>query len=449
MARKKLYIKTYGCQMNVYDSIRMQDVMRPFGYDTTDVPESADFVILNTCHIREKAADKVYSELGRIRKEKERKAAKGKKMTIAVAGCVAQAEGEEIFKRAPFVDIVVGPQSYQTLPDLVSKVNREQGHVINLEFEDDKFDSLPEESLAQAGPLAMVSIQEGCDKFCTFCVVPYTRGAEYSREVSHIYRETLAQVSQGAKEVTLLGQNVNAYHGQTPEGETWSLGQLITHLSHIKGLERIRYSTSHPRDMHEDLYRAHAEVEALMPFLNLPVQSGSNRILQAMNRKHSREEYFEIIDRLRDLRPDMEFSSDFIIGFPGETDKDFEDTLDLAKRVNFTQAYSFKYSPRPGTPGAEMDNHVPEHIKDERLQIFQAQINQQQLDYNQSCVGKVMPVLFDRKSKREGQIIGRSPYMQSVHIHDPQGVYLGKTADIRITEAQPNSLAGELVSADE
>lgn len=424
--------------MNVYDSERMADIMHPFGYEACESVDDADFVILNTCHIREKAAEKVYSELGRIKKMKDRK--KKDDMLIAVAGCVGQAEGEEIFRRAPYVNLVVGPQSYQSLPDLVGKAVRSSGHFINLEMEDDKFDKLPEESIHK-GISGILSIQEGCDKFCSFCVVPYTRGAEYSRNLPEIYREAIRLVSNGAKEITLLGQNVNAFHGKDDEGNIWNLGRLIKHLAKINGLERIRYSTSHPRDMHDDLYDAHASVPELMPFLNLPVQSGSDRILQAMNRKHKRDDYFRIIDKLKAARPDMQFSSDFIIGFPGETDQDFADTLDLAKRVNFTQAYSFKYSPRPGTPGAEMENQVPEDIKDERLQIFQAQINSQQIKFNEESVGKIMPVLFDRKGRKEGQLIGKTPYMQSVHVDDA-GDIMHKIVDVNLVEARPNSLSG-------
>ncbi len=440
---KKLYIKTYGCQMNVYDSIRMADIIKPLGFEEVLEPEGADIVILNTCHIREKAADKVYSELGRIKKEKNKRSKNGEQMIIAVAGCVAQAEGEEIFRRAPYVDVVVGPQSYQNLPDIICKVQRQAGQVINLDFADNKFDALPEESQSQ-GISAYIAVQEGCDKFCTFCVVPYTRGAEYSRSVPEIYREAIKLVASGTKEITLLGQNVNAFHGQAVGGEIWNLGQLINHLAKIDGLERIRYSTSHPRDMHEDLYLAHENIGKLMPFLNLPVQSGSNKILQAMNRKHRRENYFKIIERLRKVRPDMQFGSDFIVGFPGETDKDFEDTLDLIKQVNFTQAYSFMYSPRPGTPGAEMEEQIPKQIKEERLQILQALIYKQQLEFNQSCLGKTMAVLFDKKGRKAGQIIGKSPYMQSVHIVDSEKLFNNNILDIKITKALPNSLAGEL-----
>jgi tRNA-2-methylthio-N6-dimethylallyladenosine synthase len=437
-------MKTYGCAMNVYDSMRMTDMFNNLGYENSDVVAGSDLVILNTCHIREKAAEKVYSELGRIKKEKDKKQKAGGRMIIAVAGCVGQAEGDEIFRRAPYVDVVVGPQSYQTLPDLIGKVQRESGHLINLEFEIDKFDKLPEES-SQADICAVLSVQEGCDKFCTFCVVPYTRGAEYSRKVSEIYREAISLVVRGAKEITLLGQNVNAYHGEAADGEIWNLGKLIKLIAKIEGLERIRYSTCHPRDMHDDLYDAHATEPKLMPFLNLPVQSGSDKILDSMNRKHTRDFYFKIIERLKKERPDMQFSSDFIIGFPNESEEDFADTMDLAKQVNFVQGYSFCYSPRLGTPGADMENQIDEEIKKERLQRFQALINQQQLEYNQSCVGKTMPVLFDGKGKKEGQLIGRSPYMHSVIVEASEDL-IGKIVDVEIIEGSPNSIKGVLVS---
>jgi tRNA-2-methylthio-N6-dimethylallyladenosine synthase len=443
LSRKKLYIKTYGCAMNEYDSIRMTDMLYNVGYETCDSHVGADLVILNTCHIREKAAEKVYSELGRISEEKERKQKRGEKMIITVAGCVGQAEGDEIFKRMPSVDVVVGPQSYQNLPDLIGKVQREAGHAINLDFSDDKFDNLPEET-SQNLVSAIIPVQEGCDKFCTFCVVPYTRGAEYSRSVSEIYREAIKLVAKGAKEITLLGQNVNAFHGEAQDGDIWSLGKLIKHIAKIEGLERIRYSTSHPLDMHEELFEAHATEPKLMPYLNLPVQSGSNKILSAMNRKHTREHYFKVIERLKKDVPNMQFSSDFIIGFPGETEKDFADTMDLAAHVGFTQAYSFNYSPRPGTPGADMDNQIPDEIKNERLKRFQDLINAQQLKFNEECIGKIMPVLFDGKGKFEGQITGRSVYMQSIQVEGSADL-IGKIVDVKITFGGPNSLRGELV----
>ncbi len=445
--QKKLYIKTYGCQMNQYDSSRMLDIMKPYGYELSEDYDNADMVILNTCHIREKAAEKVYSDLGRIKKAKNKKENKtpDDKMLIAVAGCVGQAEGEEIFKRAPYVNIVVGPQSYQSLPDLISKVNRDRGHAINLEFEDDKFDKLPASTTEPVNGMAIVSVQEGCDKFCTFCVVPYTRGAEYSRPVADIYRECLQQASLGATEITLLGQNVNAYHGVDHEGNVWNLGKLINHIANIPQIKRIRYSTSHPRDMHEELFLAHGKQEKLMPFLNLPVQSGSDKILKAMNRKHTRKQYLEIIKRLRQERPDMQFSSDFIIGFPGETEEDFQDTIDLARQVNFIQSYSFKYSPRPGTPGAEMDNQVAEDVKLERLHRLQAQITTQQLAFNQSCVGKIMEIIPEKSGRMAGQLAGKTVYMQSVYIKDAPENILGQFIKVKILNGYANSLEGELI----
>lgn len=442
--KKKLYIKTYGCQMNVYDSQLMADILHPHGYEPSEAPDDADMVILNTCHIREKAAEKMYSELGRIRKHKEKKRANGSEMTIAVAGCVGQAEGKEIFRRSPQVDIVIGPQSIQSLPDLLSKVKRDQGHAMNIDFpEHAKFDALPEASQTPQASM-FLSIQEGCDKFCAFCVVPYTRGAEFSRPVSAIYREALKLVASGAKEITLLGQNVNGYHGEAEEGGVWNLGQLIKHLAKINGLERIRYSTSHPRDMHADLYEAHANEAKLMPYLHLPVQSGSDRILQKMNRKHTRDDYFRIIERLQEAQPDLQFSSDFIVGFPGETDKDFEHTMDLVKRVTFAQAYSFKYSPRPGTPAAEIEDNLPESVKDERLQVLQALLVEQQRQFNDSVVGSTLDVLFEKTGRKAGQIIGKTPYLQSVHVEGDASL-IGQIRPVKLKQNKSFSLEGELV----
>ncbi|MEY4463975.1 MAG: tRNA-i(6)A37 thiotransferase enzyme MiaB [Pseudomonadota bacterium] len=443
---KKLYIKTYGCQMNVYDSVKMQDLLYPFGYEPTENIEEAHVIILNTCHIREKAAEKTYSELGRIKKLQDARKKQGlSSAIIVVAGCVAQAEGEEIFTRTPYVDIVVGPQSYYNLPELISKVVRHEKHLIDLDFvEEAKFDHLPEQLYPQ-GASAFISVQEGCDKFCTFCVVPYTRGAEFSRNVEQIYREALKVVSSGAKEITLLGQNVNAYHGKDPEDKICSLADLIRHLAQIPNLERLRYMTSHPIDMTDDLIKLHGTETKLMPYLHLPVQSGSNKILKAMNRKHDRDYYFDIISRLREARPDIVLSSDFIVGFPGETDEDFEDTLDLVRRVKYGQCYSFKYSPRPGTPGATRTDQVPEHVKSERLTILQKELTSQQLAFNESCVGIVMKVLFDRNGKFDDQIIGKTPYMQSVYIQNPNKSLLGKVVDVKITKASSNSLTGEIL----
>ena len=437
---KKVFIKSYGCQMNVYDSARMGDVLAQEGYIATDGPADADLVILNTCHIREKAAEKVYSELGRLRALKE----SGRSM-IAVAGCVAQAEGEEIMRRAPYVDFVVGPQNYHQLSKLVANAtssNNSLGfpHAINTDFPaESKFDFLPE---ARAnGPAVFLTIQEGCDKFCSFCVVPYTRGVEFSRPASAVLEEARQLISDGAAEITLLGQNVNAYHG-----DDGGLAGLIQKLSEIDGLDRIRYTTSHPRDMDKDLIAAHANVSKLMPHLHLPVQSGSNAILARMNRQHVAEEYLNIIDKLKSARPDIALSSDFIVGYPGETDADFESTLELVDAVGYAQAYSFKYSKRPGTPASDREDQVPEQVKSDRLEALQNLLNRQQLEFNKEFVGKVVPVLFERRGKLPQQIAGRTPYMQAVHVDcentDMVNHYLGKILPIRIFEAFDNSLAG-------
>jgi len=442
---KKLFIKTYGCQMNVYDSVKMRELLAPFGFESTEDMSEADMVILNTCHIREKASEKVYSELGRVKAVKDHRLKHGRgDMIIAVAGCVGQAEGEEIFRRTPYVDIVVGPQSYHTLPDLVAKIARSEKHLIELDFiEEEKFDNLPTNYEGQ-GASAFVSIQEGCDKFCTFCVVPYTRGAEFSRKVEEIYRESMAVVAKGALEVNLLGQNVNAYHGKAGDEKNYSIADLIRHVARINGLKRIRYTTSHPRDMNDDLIALHGQELKLMPFLHLPVQSGSNRILKTMNRKHTREEYFTIIDKLRVARPDIVMSSDFIVGFPGETDEDFADTLDLVKRVGYGQCFSFKYSPRPGTPAAAM-KQVSEPVKSERLAILQKELSKQQLEFNESCVGKILPVLFEKTGKFDGQIVGKTPYMQSVYIDNADKNLIGKIVDVKITRGLAISVAGEVI----
>ncbi len=442
---KKLFVKTYGCAMNSYDSIRMQDLLSPFGYEPTEELSDADMVILNTCHIREKASEKLYSELGRIKKLKDARAKQGEgDIIIAVAGCVGQAEGEEIFTRAPYVNIVVGPQSYHTLPELVARIARQEKHLIELDFiEEAKFDKLPEQ-LSQQGASALISVQEGCDKFCTFCVVPYTRGAEFSRPLEQVYREVLSAVSHGSKEVYLLGQNVNAYHGTTTDNATCSLAGLIQHIAKIPKLERIRYITSHPIDMTDELINLHGSEEKLMPFLHLPVQSGSDKILKAMNRKHDRKYYLEIIEKLRKARADIALSSDFIVGFPGETDEDFADTLAIVKEVGYSQCYSFKYSPRPGTPAA-VKEQVPETIKNERLAILQQEISRQQLEFNKNCIDKVLPVLFDRSGKLEGQILGRSPYMQSVHLKNSEEAYQSAIINVKITAASLSSLTGEIV----
>ena len=442
--------------MNVYDSDRMQDLMLAVGYETSETPEGADMVIINTCHIREKASEKLFSDLGRIRPHKEQKKEQGSEMIVAVAGCVAQAEGEEIFKRSNVVDIIVGPESYQTLPDLVGKVTRDKKKQINLDFTpNDKFDLLPN-SKAGTGASAFVTVQEGCDKFCTFCVVPYTRGAEYSREVSKIIDDAKKLVDQGVKEIYFLGQNVNAYHGLDEKGEVSTLAKLIERVAEIPGVERIRYTTSHPRDMSDDLLAAHRDIKKLMPFLHLPIQSGSNNILKGMNRKHTRQDYFKIIEKLRTARPDMGLSSDFIVGFPGETDKDFEDTMDLVRKIGFTQCYSFKYSPRPGTPAADAKIQVEEHVKDARLAELQKLLTQQQIEFNNKFEGQVMPILFEKeapKSKKEKigekiQLWGKSPWLQSVIVdaknEEEAKKYLGQIAQVKILKARPSSLVGEL-----
>lgn len=431
--------------MNVYDSGRMADILKPLGYAQIDGPDGADLVILNTCHIREKAEEKVYSDLGRIRPYKD------DKMMIAVAGCVGQAEGAEIMRRAPYVDIVLGPQTYHRLPEMIARAERSQDKksgpgrgVLDVDFPvESKFDHLPEEQI-HTGPSAFIAIQEGCDKFCTFCVVPYTRGAEFSRPAQAIYEEAQRLIDQGVREITLLGQNVNAYHG-LHKGQEWGLGRLMEYISNIEGLERIRYTTSHPRDMDDELMQVHRDIPQVMPYLHLPVQSGSNRILEAMNRKHTREHYIKIIEQLRNYRPDISLSSDFIVGFPGESDQDFEDTLELVKEINYAQAYSFKYSPRIGTPGANMENQVPEDIKVERLARLQEILFAQQKVFNEGCVGQTVPVLFDRKGKHEGQLLGKSPYLQSVYVEAPDRLF-GHCIDVKIEKASANSLTGSVLT---
>ena len=436
--------------MNVYDSARMADVLAPIGYAPTDRPEDADMVILNTCHIREKAAEKVYSELGRLRHAKNRRRANGEPMIIAVAGCVAQAEGAEIRRRAPYVDMVFGPQTYHRLPEMIARATRGssgggagRGAVLETDFPvEAKFDSLPEESRSQ-GAASFLTIQEGCDKFCTFCVVPYTRGAEFSRPANAVLAEARRQVGLGAREITLLGQNVNAYRGEAPDGGRWGLGRLIRELAGIAGLERIRYTTSHPRDVDDELIAAHAEVPQLMPYLHLPVQSGSDRVLVAMNRRHTAADYRATVDRLREARPDLALSSDFIVGFPGETDADFEDTLALVETIGFAQAYSFKYSPRPGTPAAALETQVPEPVKAARLDALQTVLNRQQAAFNRAAIGRSMPVLLDREGRRAGQLVGRSPWLQAVHVDAPPALF-GTIAEVRVVSATANSLAGHL-----
>jgi len=438
--QKRLYIKTYGCQMNVYDSERMADVLRPLGYGVVDDPEGADLVVLNTCHIREKATEKVYSELGYIKQMKDRKAEAGGRMTIAVAGCVAQAEGKEIMHRQKAVDLVVGPQSYHQLPELIARAHRATGERLAVDFAaDEKFDALPAERQA-GGVSAFLTVQEGCDKFCTFCVVPYTRGGEWSRPPEAIEDEARRLADQGVRELTLLGQNVNAY-----DGGGSSLAKLVRRLAKIEGIERIRYTTSHPRDMGDDLIEAHGDLPELMPYLHLPVQAGSDKILKAMNRDHTAESYVRLIERIRAARPDIALSGDFIVGFPGERDGDFEKTLELIREVGFASAFSFKYSRRPGTPASAMTGQVDEAVKAERLQRLNALLDEQQVAFNAAQVGKTLPVLFEKKGRNPGQIVGRSPYLQAVFATGPDSL-LGQIAPVRIESAAKMSLGGTLES---
>ena len=447
---RKVYVKSFGCQMNVYDSRRMADTLAPEGYVETAAAEDADLVILNTCHIREKAAEKVYSELGRLRVMKDAAAAQGRDLTVAVAGCVAQAEGEEIIRRAPVVDLVFGPQSYHRLPELLDRAKRD-GKAVDTEFPaDDKFNHLAQPSQAAIrarGISAFVTVQEGCDKFCTFCVVPYTRGAEVSRPVQKVIAEIEHLAAAGVREITLIGQNVNAYHGEGPNGHAWSLPRLLERAAQISGIARLRYTTSHPRDMDDDLIAAHRDLAPLMPQLHLPVQSGSDRILAAMNRRHSRADYLDIVRRLRQARPDLALTSDFIVGFPGETERDFADTLSLIEEVGFSGSFSFKYSQRPGTPGADMDDQIAEEVKSQRLQRLQDLIDRQQMAFNQSCVGKSFDVLFEKPGRHQGQVVGRSPYLQPVPVEAPLSL-IGEVARVTITEAVGNSLLGRLTASE-
>jgi tRNA-2-methylthio-N6-dimethylallyladenosine synthase len=431
---KKLFIKTYGCQMNVYDSERMAEAMGTEGYVLTEAAEEADMVLLNTCHIREKASEKLYSDLGRLRPLKDARP----DLKIGVAGCVAQAEGAEIQRRMPLVDIVVGPQAYHRLPQLA----RGEGKQVDTEFPaEDKFDHLPERK-ALRGPTAFLTVQEGCDKFCAFCVVPYTRGAEVSRPVARILSEARDLVSRGVREITLLGQNVNGYHG-AGEGGDWTLGRLIRALAEIEGLDRLRYTTSHPNDMDDDLIAAHGDVAQLMPYLHLPVQSGSDRILKAMNRKHTRDQYFRLVERIRAARPDILLSSDFIVGFPGETDQDFADTMDLIRQVGFGAAFSFKYSARPGTPAAEKAP-VPAEVADARLQALQALILDQQRAAQAAMVGREVSVLYEKTGRLPGQMVGKSDHLHAVHVHDPAGK-VGDLVRVQVVASAPNSLGAERV----
>jgi tRNA-2-methylthio-N6-dimethylallyladenosine synthase len=441
---KKLYIKTYGCQMNVYDSARMADVLAPLGYVSVDDAAVADLVILNTCHIREKAAEKVFSELGRLRRIKDRR--RDRPMTLAVAGCVAQAEGAEIVRRVPYVDMVFGPQTYHRLPELVARAERARGTVLDTDFPaESKFDHLPEVAAANGGA-AFLTVQEGCDKFCSFCVVPYTRGAEHSRPVAAVLAEARRLAETGAREITLLGQNVNAYHGEVRGGGEYGLGRLIAAVAEIDGVKRIRYTTSYPADMDTALISAHRDVPELMPFLHLPAQSGSDRVLRAMNRRHTAEDYRRLVDKLRAARADIALSSDFIVGFPGETAADFDATLALVADVGFAQAYTFKYSRRPGTPAAEMEGQVAEAEKEDRLAALRDLLDAQQRTFNTGAVGQTVSVLLERRGRHAGQLVGRSPYMQAVHVEAPESLF-GAIAAVRVEAAHANSLAGVLVSA--
>lgn len=443
---RKVYIKTYGCQMNVYDSQRMGDSLDAEGYTATESPDDADLILLNTCHIREKAAEKLYSDLGRLRVMRQERDPL-RPLTIGVTGCVAQAEGEEIIRRAPVVDLVVGPQTYHRLPELLRKV-REGRKVVETDYAvEDKFANLPahnRRAVQKRGVNAFLTVQEGCDKFCTFCVVPYTRGAEVSRSIDQITNEARELVDAGVKEITLLGQNVNGWHGTAKDGAKWRLGDLLYHLAEIEGLKRLRYTTSHPRDMDDSLIAAHQDLDMLMPYLHLPVQSGSDRILKAMNRQHKAEDYLKLIDRIREARPDIAFSGDFIVGFPGETDQDFEDTMKLIETVGYSSAYSFKYSPRPGTPGAAMKEHVDEKVKDERLQRLQALVLEQQHQFLRSKIGDTIDVLIEKNGRHEGQMVGRSPWLMPVAVQTEAPV--GNIIAVHITEAFPNSLCGDAIA---
>ncbi len=442
-ASKKLFVKTFGCQMNVYDSERMAEVLARDGFAETAAIDEADVILLNTCHIREKAAEKVYSDLGRIRQVKAERAGEGKETMVAVAGCVAQAEGAEMVRRAPVVDVVVGPQSYHRLPGLIARARREARAVVDTGFpEEDKFAKMPERATPRA-PAAFLTVQEGCDKFCTFCVVPYTRGAEFSRPVADVEAEARRLAEHGVREITLLGQNVNAYHGLGPDGRPWSLARLIARLARIDGLDRLRYTTSHPGDMTDDLIAAHGHEPKLMPYLHLPFQSGADRILAAMNRKHTAADYAALAARVRGARPDLALSTDIIVGFPGETEAEFEATLRLVDQIGFAQAYAFKYSARPGTPGAAMSDQVPEAAKVDRLHRLQRLLAAQQTAFSSACVGKVMPVLFERRGRHAGQLVGRSPYLQGVHVQADSAL-LGQIRGVAIAGVEPNSLSGVL-----
>jgi tRNA-2-methylthio-N6-dimethylallyladenosine synthase len=441
---KKLFVKTYGCQMNAYDSARMADLLAPLGYGAVDAADGADMVILNTCHIRERAAEKVYSELGRLKRLKAERAQAGGRMVLAVAGCVAQAEGAEIVARQPAVDLVVGPQSYHRLPEMIARAARQEGHVLETDFPAlEKFDSLPEPSAG--GISAFLTVQEGCDKFCTFCVVPYTRGTEQSRPPEAILREARQLAAKGVREIVLLGQNVNAYDGPTSDNKRWSLARLCAAIAEIPEIARIRYTTSHPRDMGDDLIAAHRDNEKLMPYLHLPVQSGSDAVLEAMNRQHTRDDYLRLVERIRGHRPDIALTSDFIVGFPGESDADFEATLALVRAVGYATAFSFKYSKRPGTPASSLRKQIPEDVKAARLQALQKLLLAQQYAFDESLIGKVVPVLFEKEARGLGQIMGRAPTLQPVHVQGDAAL-IGTLAQVTITRRTANSLHGTLAA---
>lgn len=448
MSTKTVFVKTFGCQMNVYDSERMSEALAlsPGGYREVDAPDNADVIILNTCHIREKAAEKVYSDLGRMREIKVERASRGEQTIIAVTGCVAQAEGEEIIRRQPAVDLVVGPQSYHLLPDLIRRGGGNARFVETSFPEDEKFDRLPPRPTSRhPARTAFLTVQEGCDKFCTFCVVPYTRGAEYSRSVSDIVAEAEGLVARGVVEITLLGQNVNAYHGTGADGRPATLSGLIDRLASIDGLQRLRYTTSHPRDMGADLIAAHRDQPKLMPFLHLPVQSGADRILAAMNRKHTADDYRALVARIRDARPDIALSTDIIVGFPGETEDEFKRTLELVAETGFAMAFSFKYSPRPGTPAAKLGEQIPDEVASERLTRLQGLLNAQASAFNAGLIGRTVPVLFERPGRRSGQVMGRSPYLQVVNA-DGADALIGQIVPVEITESSPHQLVGVLAA---
>ncbi|MBR1915529.1 MAG: tRNA (N6-isopentenyl adenosine(37)-C2)-methylthiotransferase MiaB [Alphaproteobacteria bacterium] len=442
--KEKYFIKTYGCQMNVYDSHRMAMMLEDMGYEKTDKQADADFVLFNTCHIREKAAEKLFSDLGRALLIKNERSERGLDTVIGVAGCVVHAEDEQIFKRAPYVDFALGPLTYHRLPEILKKIKqKKQSGILDTDFPcESKFDFLPENKAT--GGCSFLAVQEGCNNFCTYCVVPYTRGVEYSRPVKDVIDEAKNLIATGTLEINLLGQNVNSYHGEDEKGVERNLAYLLNKMAELDGLKRLRYTTSYPADVDDDLIDCHKNIGILMPYLHLPVQSGSNKILKLMNRRHSAETYLEKIAKLREANPNLRFSSDFIVGFPFETDEDFEKTLDLVDKVKYIQAFSFKYSRRPGTPAAEMDGQVPEKIKKERLDILQAKLFDLQEKFNKSCIGQSFDVLFEQKGRHKGQLIGRTPYMQNVHVHAADDM-MGKILKVKISDATTNSLQGEVI----